>query len=134
MAETRLRAFDMAGLLRVRCTPAPPLDARVAACLKLLRGFPAQRLGREAAAQQALLSPSRFNHLFRQEMGVSFRSYRTWSQLRLAMLGLDARADLTQAALDGGFSDSAHFSRAFRGAFAMTPSSVLKPVAQVTRL
>jgi len=65
-------------------------------------------------------------------MGVSFRSYRVWSQVRAAMAGLATQARLTDAALHGAFSDSAHFSRTFRQTFGMTPSSVLKPLREVT--
>ena len=89
-------------------------------------------LPRDQVAQAAHLSASRFNHLFRQEMGVSFRSYRVWSQVRAAMAGLATQARLTDAALHGAFSDSAHFSRTFRQTFGMTPSSVLKPLREVT--
>ena len=59
------------------------------------------------------------------------RSYRVWSQVRLAMAGLAASPRLTDAALHGAFSDSAHFSRMFRQTFGMTPSSVLKPLKEV---
>ena len=41
---------------------------------------------------------------------------------------------LTDAALDGAFADSAHFSRMFRSTFGMTPSSVLRPLREVTVL
>ena len=64
-------------------------------------------------------------------MGVSLRSYRVWSQVRLAMAGLAVSPRLTDAALHGDFSDSAHFSRMFRQTFGMTPSSVLKPLKEV---
>ena len=77
------------------------------------------------------LSASRFNHLFAQEVGVSFRSYRVWAQVRRAMTGLGPRLNLTEAALEGAFSDSSHFSRTFRQTFGMTPSSVLKPLQRV---
>jgi len=63
---------------------------------------------------------------------VSFRSYRVWSQVRAAMAGLATQTRLTDAALHGAFSDSAHFSRTFRQTFGMTPSSVLKPLREVT--
>lgn len=67
-------------------------------------------------------------------MGVSLRTYRVWSQVRLAMAGLAFSPRLTDAALHGEFSDSAHFSRMFRQTFGMTPSSVLKPLKNVTVL
>ena len=53
---------------------------------------------------------------------------------RLAMVGLAVSPRLTDAALHGEFSDSAHFSRMFRQTFGMTPSSVIKPLKTVTLL
>ncbi|WP_440108853.1 helix-turn-helix domain-containing protein [Acidovorax sp. BL-A-41-H1] len=136
--EGYLRHFDLPALLR--CPPdfdAAPLDARVLGSLRLLRspqGLAGPRLRRDMLAAEVALSASRFNHLFRAEMGVSLRSYRVWSQVRLAMAGLAVSPRLTDAALHGEFADSAHFSRMFRQTFGMTPSSVLRPLKDVTLL
>lgn len=136
--EFHLRHFDLQSLLRFPLDfDAAPLDARVAHSLRLLRnpqGLGVPRLRRDVLAAQAALSVSRFNHLFRAEMGVSMRSYRVWSQVRLAMAGLAVSPRLTDAALHGEFADSAHFSRMFRQTFGMTPSSVLRPLKDVTLL
>lgn len=126
--------FDLGALLAFRWPDAPPVDARIQRSLALLRAPALGPTGREAASAAAQLSASRFNHLFRAEMGVSFRSYRLWSQLRSAMLAVDPGRNLTEAALEGAFADAAHFSRIFRQSFGMTPSSVLKPLVQVRRL
>lgn len=130
--ETRLRSFDLQALLRWRFEAAAELDARVLRSLQHLRMARDGALLRGQVAQAAHLSASRFNHLFREEMGVSFRSYRVWSQVRAAMAGLATQSRLTDAALHGAFTDSAHFSRTFRQTFGMTPSSVLKPLREVT--
>ncbi|WP_119965028.1 helix-turn-helix transcriptional regulator [Simplicispira lacusdiani] len=130
--EARLRSFDLQGLLGQRFETAAELDARVLRSLRHLRMARDGALPRDQVAQAAHLSASRFNHLFREEMGVSFRSYRVWSQVRAAMAGLATQPRLTDAALHGAFSDSAHFSRTFRQTFGMTPSSVLKPLREVT--
>lgn len=130
-----LRHFDLPALLpSLRDDEGPPLDARVARSLHTLRTPQDGRLARAGLAAGVQLSASHFNHLFRAEMGVSLRSYRVWSQVRLAMAGLVVSPRLTDAALHGAFSDSAHFSRMFRQTFGMTPSSVLKPLKQVTLL
>ncbi|MFN9470425.1 helix-turn-helix domain-containing protein [Acidovorax sp.] len=129
--EGYLRHFDLHALLRLQWAPAAPLDARVLRSLQALRTPGDQRLLRDGLAAGVQLSASRFNHLFRAEMGVSLRSYRVWSQVRLAMAGLATSPRLTDAALHGAFSDSAHFSRMFRQTFGMTPSSVLKPLKEV---
>jgi len=126
-----LRSFDLHALLRLDCPAVAPVDARVARSLLALRRPEEASWGRDAAAATAHLSASRFNHLFRAEMGVSFRSYRVWSQVRAAMVALGANPTLTRAALDAGFVDSSHFSRMFRQTFGMTPSSVLKPLKEI---
>lgn len=129
--EGRLHAFDLPALLATAGEPAEPLDARVVHSLQLLRRVGDRPLERGHAAGQVHLSSSRFNHLFREQAGVSFRSYRVWSQVRAAMTGLGPGLNLTDAALHGAFADSSHFSRTFRATFGMTPSSVLKLVERV---
>ncbi|MBU1819040.1 MAG: AraC family transcriptional regulator [Gammaproteobacteria bacterium] len=129
--DARLRHFDLQALLHLPCSDGRPLDPRVAHSLRTLRSPQDARLARDGLALGVQLSPSRFNHLFRAEMGVSLRSYRVWSQVRLALAGLAVSPRLTDAALHGDFSDSAHFSRMFRQTFGMTPSSVLKPLKEV---
>lgn len=127
-----LRHFDLPSLLPWPSDGAPPLDPRVLRSLQALRTPGDQRLLRDGLASGVRLSASRFNHLFSAEMGVSLRSYRVWSQVRLAIAGLATSPRLTDAALHGAFSDSAHFSRMFRQTFGMTPSSVLKPLKAVS--
>lgn len=129
--QRRLESFDLDALLRTGAGEAPPLDARVLRAMRLLRAVRERPMARTEAARDVLLSSSRFNHLFREQVGVSFRSYRVWSQVRCALTGLGPRLSLTEAALQGAFSDASHFSRTFRGTFGMTPSSVLKPLRQV---
>lgn len=133
--ERHLNAFDLETLLGAGCIGMPQtLDARIARSLASLRAMADNAPNRGLLATEAGLSESRFNHLFRAEMGVSFRSYRIWSQLRATLEGYRYRGSLTDAALAGGFVDSAHFSRIFRQTFAMTPSSVLKPLQGLTLL
>jgi AraC-like DNA-binding protein len=134
-----LHNFDLPALLRWDMHTAGSIDARVLRSVQAMRaaslGAGMQRgMQRDSVAQIAQLSSSRFNHLFRQEMGVSYRSYRVWTQVRAAMLALSTQASLTDAALEAGFSDSSHFSNMFRTTFGMTPSSVVRPLRSVSLL
>lgn len=133
-SQTRLQSFDLPALLALDLPVAPPLDARVQRSLHLMRQGGERPWGREAVAAAVHLSPSRFNHLFSAEVGVSFRDYRIWSQVRSAMSAMAQGPRLTDAALSGAFVDSSHFSRMFRRTFGMTPSSVLKPLREVRRV
>ncbi len=120
--ERRLLDFDIEGL--IGASRGPVIDARIARTLPPLRSGAAT--DRQDLAGAARLSTSRFNHLFRAETGVSFRRYRLWTRLRGAVRSAATTRTLTDAALDGGFADSAHFSRVFRDMFGLTPSAVLK--------
>lgn len=68
------------------------------------------------------LSASRFTHLFKDQTGMSFRSYLLWLKLRAAIELLSKKHNLTYAAHEAGFTDSAHFSRIFSRTFGFAPS------------
>lgn len=72
------------------------------------------------------LSPSRFRHLFRREVGLSVQRYLLWQRLQLAMNVSARGASLTEAAHAAGFADSAHLSRVFRATFGLPPSLIFK--------
>ncbi|QJP14120.1 helix-turn-helix transcriptional regulator [Starkeya sp. ORNL1] len=76
----------------------------------------------ETAALAADLSPSRFQHLFTEEVGVPFRRYRAWMRMRAAIAEIAAGSSFTQAAHAAGFFDQAHFNRDFRRTFGAVPS------------
>ncbi len=133
--EQRLHSFDLPALLgRAGLPELQPVDPRVLRSLQRLREAGEGVPDRDALARSAHLSASRFNHLFSDDLGVSFRSYRIWTQVRRAMAAYRPDGSLTEAALDGAFADSAHFSRMFRHTFGMTPSSVLRPLRAVNLL
>ena len=70
------------------------------------------------------LSPSRASHLFVEETGLPFRTYVLWLRLTRAVDAYVAGLSLTEAALEAGFSDSAHLSRTFRRMFGMPAASL----------
>jgi len=72
------------------------------------------------------LSPSRFRHLFRREMGMSVQSYLRWQRLLVALRTSARGASLTEAAHAAGFADSAHLTRVFRATFGVPPSRFFK--------
>ncbi|MEM9776777.1 MAG: AraC family transcriptional regulator [Chloroflexota bacterium] len=76
------------------------------------------------ASEWVNLSPDRFRHLFKQQMGITWRRYILWRRL-LAGLQLSFKMlTLTEAATHSGFSDAAHFSRTCREMFGITPSEI----------
>ena len=77
------------------------------------------------AARHAGLSPSRFQHSLREATGVAFRRYRQLRRMAQVLRRLAAGGNLTDAALEAGFSSSSHLSTAFRDLFGMAPSQLI---------
>ena len=77
------------------------------------------------AARQFALSPSRFSHLFTAEMGIAYSAFRKWRKLLVTLESVAKGTKLTAAAHEGGFADSAHFSRTFKDTFGLTPTEAL---------
>jgi AraC family transcriptional regulator len=76
------------------------------------------------AARLVGLSSGRARHLFVEQTGLAFRTWLLWLRLQKAVEGYARGMTLTDAALEAGFSDSAHFSRTFRSMFGVTADSL----------
>jgi len=70
------------------------------------------------------LSPSRFSHWFKQQTGISLRSYRKWLLLISGINTLLKAKDISIAA-SVNFSDQPHFSRTLKSTFGLTPKQLL---------
>lgn len=122
-----LQSFDLAKLLPTSALGRQTdLDKRIALSLNYLRNLDDLPSDRADLADQVHLSESRFNHLFRAEVGISFRRYRSWSRLRSVLYHVAKNQSLTHAALSAGMHDSAHLSRMFRNMIGLTPTQVLR--------
>jgi len=82
-------------------------------------------------AMQAGLSPSRFQHLFTEQIGVPFRRYRSWNRMRQAIREILRGHNFTTAAHATGFTDSAHFSHEFRKTFGAPATIGLRRLARL---
>jgi AraC family transcriptional regulator len=79
-----------------------------------------EKLARETGASLFHLC-----HVFRAGTGTTIHAYRNQLRLRAA-LGpvLDSRADLSDVALELGYSTHSHFTAAFRAEYGVTPSAL----------
>ncbi len=105
--------------------PPPPRDARVTAALDYASAHTQDPIRLGDLARVACLSPDRFAHLFRDEMGVSVRRFVLWLRVRRANKLVLGGASLTAAAHAAGFTDSAHLSHSYRQLFGVSPSTLL---------
>ncbi|MFY8351603.1 helix-turn-helix domain-containing protein [Pseudoalteromonas sp. SSM20] len=67
------------------------------------------------------LSPSRLSHLLSEHLGMPFKSYLRYLRFQRLMPLLAGGYDLTTAAYEVGFSDSAHLSRECKTLFGIKP-------------
>lgn len=100
------------------------VDPRIARVIARIREHEATEASSEALAAEIELSPQRLQHLFSEQTGAPLSRFRIWTRLRKAAVALARGGRLTDAALDSGFTDSAHFSRAFYDMFGLRPSRV----------
>lgn len=104
-------------------TPANPPkqpDPRILASLDYIGAHIDRRLTAADLADHTGLSQSRFQHLFSQQLGLPMRRYVLWRRIILTVDAVKSGCDLTQAAHQAGFADSAHFSRTFRQTFGLS--------------
>jgi AraC-like DNA-binding protein len=82
----------------------------------------AQPFSLRSVAQACALSPFTASRVFHREAGIPLRTYARRLRLRTSLGRIDAKRDLSQVALELGFFDHSHFTRAFRAEFGIAPS------------
>ena len=101
------------------------VDPRIARVLDRIRNDPSSQALAQDCAEQVHLSFSRFLHLFKSEVGASFRSFRSWKRARsLLHYVVDQRTTLTDVALGAGYPDSTHFSHSIRQVYGLKPKDI----------
>ena len=102
--------------------PSLRMDDRTERLVERLHADPAERTSLADIAGQLQISESRLMHIFKRDLGIPFRRYRLWVSMGAAIRSIRKGATLTDAALEAGFSSSAHFSASFRQMFGIEPS------------
>lgn len=123
--ETARLVTSVVRSLCVGPPPVPAMDTRVIRALELIRQSNASRIPLEQVAAEVFLSPSRFAHLFAEEVGLPFRRYVLWRKLSRALQLISRGQSLSSAAHESGFSDSAHLTRTFHQMFGIPPTVML---------
>lgn len=115
-------ALHLLGALGVGSASSAERSVEIARALRLLDDDLA--VAATALAAQVGLSASELSRRFTHEVGLPFRSYRKWRRLLLALDAVASGANLTVAAHDAGFADSAHLTRTFRAMFGIAPTDL----------
>jgi AraC family transcriptional regulator len=98
---------------------------RVEEVKKLIAGKVTSIVSLRELARGVESSPFRLCRIFKARTGETLTSYRHSLRLRLALERLrDRRTDITELALDLGYSSHSHFTAVFRRRFGVTPSAM----------
>ncbi|MBU0917489.1 helix-turn-helix domain-containing protein [Aquabacterium parvum] len=101
------------------------IDDRIADVVQRVRLDPALSWQATDAATHCGLSPSRFMHLFKAELGMGWRDFRAWTRARALLACVHTGENLTQLALSLGYPDGTHFSHAIRQITGLRPSDII---------
>lgn len=102
---------------------------RLNTVIQYIQEYYTQPISNRTLADLVYLSEGRFNHLFKESMGVSPLNYINEIRLKKAKNLLETKEyTVSEVALEVGFSDFNHFGRLFYKKYNCTPSSILKKV------
>ena len=120
--DRELRARALAELTLAEIVPHTRPRAEVQAVLGHIASHFGEPLDLAALAAAAHLSPKHLSRIFREAVGVAPMAYLRRYRLRWAREQLlTTDASVTWIAVQAGFKDSAHFSRAFRAEHGVSP-------------
>lgn len=103
---------------------ARQLDPRIAAVAETIAANPGDKHTAADHAAVCCLSFSRFVHLFRDEVGMTFRSFCAWKRARGMLAYVTQGSNLTEVALQTGYPDSTHFSHSIRRIYGLRPRDI----------
>ena len=96
----------------------------MARAIAQIERFSGEPVTAASCAAEAGLSASRFLHLFKQETGISFRSFRAWKRARHLLHFANQDLNLAHLAQDIGYPDSTHFSHSIRRFYGLKPRAI----------
>lgn len=88
-----------------------------------------EELPLEDVAEVALLSVSRFKQKFKDQLGTSPRNFINFHKIEVAKMKLQETGNVTQTAMELGFSSSNYFSSVFRRFTSMSPKDFIREAA-----
>ena len=102
-------------------------DKRLGKVLEQLFNAPQQAWNMDALAAMAAMSRANFMRVFQQKIGMAPGKFLTQLRLQEAALLLNkTQKNILSVALEVGYQSEAHFSKAFKALYGMTPSQYRK--------
>ena len=102
------------------------MDERISEAMQYIRiNLPGKLLCQEVA-DVVCLSQSRFSHLFRAQVGMTFASYVIYQRILYVYKEVLSGKSITEATIEAGFSSSTHFADVHRRVFGLSISNVTR--------
>jgi AraC family transcriptional regulator len=117
-----LAARGVIGALTRGLEPSEASDDRIVRAIAHVNAHLERPISLDEVASVACLSPSRFRHLFVEQMGMGLRPFILWRRLMLSWQLLMDGVSLSHVAYRAGFADSAHLSRTSKRMIGVSPS------------
>jgi AraC-like DNA-binding protein len=113
-----------AGTAAERDEPTPAAIWRVTRSIRMIENEPDADLALDVLAERAGLSPFHFLRIFERLTGTTPHQYVLRMRLREAATRLATESgNILEIALDCGFHEASHFTRAFRTEFGVSPKA-----------
>lgn len=101
-------------------------DERITEAIRYIHTNLSGKLLCQKVANAVCLSQSRFSHLFRAQVGMTFASYVIYQRIMYVYAAIFEGKSITEATIEAGFSSSSHFADVHRRVFGL-------PISNVTR-
>lgn len=124
VGELRASARRLVRALAGDIAPPSVPDERILRAVTYIRAHIGEPMRLVDIAGEACLSPSRFRHLFVEQIGMGLRPYILWRRFVHVWELLAEGVSLSSAAHAAGFADAAHLSRTSRAMFGFPPSVI----------
>jgi len=102
------------------------MDSRVVKCIQHIKQSDLEKIYIDQMAELVYLSSSRLSHLFKEETGLTVRQFVLHRKLVKSLQAMYEQHNFTESSFIGGFSDQPHFTKTFKNAFGIKPSSSRK--------
>lgn len=79
-------------------------------------------------AKHVCLSESRFSHLFKEQVGMTFSAYLVYQRIMKTYTQIINGKSITEAAIEAGFSSSAHFAETNKKLFGLSARMIKKDI------
>jgi len=130
-AETTSDRYDelekyILAQIGVKKTVCCKTDERIISAREYIRARSAEKITCREVADAVYLSQGRFSHLFKEQMGMTFVSYLICQRIISVYIAVIQGKSITEAALEAGFSSSAHFADVNRRVFGISAGGITK--------